>query len=132
MTAVLLKAGHKVCIVTNASEQPFSSVLPPSSSLSSSSSSIKTTMQEDKNYATFRKANIDAGIVQPKAYDVDRQATFDCLKEFMLSRDERLKEEIEWLKEEKIEVVLSDATFLGWLVLIDPRYIFSSSNLVDF
>lgn len=110
---MLLKAGHKVCIVTNASKQPFSSVLAPSSSLSSSST-LKTTKKDDKNYATFRKANVDAGIIQPKAYDVDRQATFDCLKEFMLIRNERLKEEIEWLKEEKIEVVLSDATFLGW------------------
>lgn len=32
----------------------------------------------------------------------------------MSIREVRLKEEIEWLKEENVDVVLSDATFLGW------------------
>lgn len=57
---------------------------------------------------------MDAGIVQPKAYDVDRQKTLEVLQKFMDQRKATLEEEIKWLKEEKMDAVLSDATFLGW------------------
>lgn len=57
---------------------------------------------------------MDAGIVQPKAYDVDRQKTLEVLQKFMDQRKATLEEEIKWLKEKKMDAVLSDATFLGW------------------
>jgi hypothetical protein len=57
---------------------------------------------------------VDAGIVQPKAYDVDRRATYEVLKAFMDGKEETIREEVEWLKEEGVQCVLSDATFLGW------------------
>ena len=60
---------------------------------------------------------MDAGIVQPKAYDVDRRATFDILNDFMGKRDDTLNEEVAWLQSQSVDAVLSDATFLGWSVL---------------
>jgi L-arabinokinase len=65
-------------------------------------------------FAQYRNRNVDAGIVQPKAYDVDRQKTLEGLQGFLYERDTTLKEEVKWLKSEKIDAVLSDATFLGW------------------
>ena len=111
LTTTLLTAGHSVYIVTNAPPQPFSAVLPPAagSALVSASPALP-------EYATYRKASVDAGIVQPKAYDVDRKATYEVLKAFMHEREQRLVEEEAWLRSTGIEVVLSDATFLGWYV----------------
>lgn len=105
----LLAAGHSVALVTNAPTTPFSAVLPPSSAPEGA-----IPPADLPNYATYRKRNVDAGIVQPKAYDVDREATYEVLKSFLEAREETLKEEVEWLKQEGVECVLSDATFLGW------------------
>ncbi|KAK4694077.1 hypothetical protein P7C70_g8805, partial [Phenoliferia sp. Uapishka_3] len=95
LTTCLLSHGHTVTIITNAPETPFSAVLPHAN-------------------CTYRHADIDAGIVQPKAYDVAREATVEVLKAFMSKREERLGIEEEWLKSNGVECVLSDATFLGW------------------
>ncbi|KAK4046895.1 hypothetical protein OIO90_006403 [Microbotryomycetes sp. JL221] len=126
LTSSLLEVGHHVAIVTNAPTTPFSAVLDPttSSSLdvtsstrsqeaSPCSSTSKGPSTSATHYATYRKRNVDAGIVQPKAYDVDRQATFNVLNEFIDAREETLREEVTWLKSEKIDAVLSDSTFLG-------------------
>lgn len=88
-----------VVLVTNAPETPFSAVLPHAN-------------------CTYRHAEIDAGIVQPKAYDVARQGTVDVLTEFLGKRDAQLAVEKAWLEQQGIECVLSDATFLGWYVLL--------------
>lgn len=64
--------------------------------------------------AAYRHAEIDAGIVQPKAYDVARQETVDGLKRFLGKREERVKVEAEWLKEIGADAVLVDAPFLPW------------------
>ena len=82
-------------IITNAPETPFSAVLP-------------------HQRCTYRHADVDAGIVQPKAYDVAREATVEVLKSFMEKREGRLQEEEAWLRANGVECVLSDATFLGW------------------
>jgi hypothetical protein len=64
--------------------------------------------------ASYRHAEIDAGIVQPKAYDVARRKTIDGLKRFLEKREEKLDKEVEWLKEIKADAVLVDAPFLPW------------------
>lgn len=61
---------------------------------------------------SYRNADVDAGVVQPKAYDVDRQATYDALRGFIDRREARLKEETKWLRKEDVDCVLVDATFL--------------------
>ncbi|GAA5929500.1 uncharacterized protein JCM15063_004167 [Sporobolomyces koalae] len=113
LSTELLQHGHSVTIVTNAPPLPFASILPrsalPPSSIPESVANAPTLSQ----YAQYRNRNVDAGIVQPKAYDVDRQQTLGVLKQFMAQRDATLKEEIEWLKAQRIDAVLSDATFLG-------------------
>lgn len=111
----LLRAGHSVTVVTNAPELPFAAILPPSAVPSDANPG--PAFDSLPQYATYRKRNVDAGIVQPKAYDVDRRATYDVLKTFLDGREETLKEEVAWLKEGKFDAVLSDATFLGWCVL---------------
>lgn len=105
-----MAAGHDVAIVTNAPTIPFSAVLEPSlADLADAPATTKLI-----KYATYRKRNVDAGIVQPKAYDVARRATFEVLNGFIEQREQTLREEIDWLKQENIDCVLSDATFLGW------------------
>ncbi|KAM0791885.1 hypothetical protein ACM66B_004140 [Microbotryomycetes sp. NB124-2] len=111
LTVSLLKAGHDVAIVTNAPTTPFIAVLEPSTL--STTASTSEPVQSLPRYATYRKRNVDAGIVQPKAYDVDRQATFDVLNSFIEQRDETLVQEVAWLKQQHIDAVLSDSTFLG-------------------
>lgn len=112
LTTSLLAAGHSVSIVTNAPTIPFAAVLPPST-LPSPDLAAPPPVQLPR-YATYRKRNVDAGIVQPKAYDVDRKATYEVLKAFMEGREQTIKDEVEWLKSEGVQCVLSDATFLGW------------------
>lgn len=111
----LLQHGHSITIVTNAPPLPFASILSPSllppSSIPDSVASSNDHLIE---FAQYRNRNVDAGIVQPKAYDVDRQKTLEGLQGFLYERDTTLKEEVKWLKSEKIDAVLSDATFLGW------------------
>ncbi|GAA6038314.1 hypothetical protein JCM8097_003939 [Rhodosporidiobolus ruineniae] len=111
----LLQAGHEVTVVTNAPELPFAAILPPSA-LPSEDAKLANpgpTSAPLRKYASYRKRNVDAGMVQPKAYDVDRQATYDVLKRFLDGREETLREEVVWLKEGGFDAVLSDATFLG-------------------
>lgn len=99
---------------------PFSAVLEPSVQPSPDlvkpvlEATARVTATTVRKYATYRKRNVDAGIVQPKAYDVARRATFELLNSFMDQREQTLHEEVQWLKEQKIDCVLSDATFLGW------------------
>ncbi|GJN93587.1 hypothetical protein Rhopal_006644-T1 [Rhodotorula paludigena] len=111
----LLRAGHAVTVVTNAPEIPFASIL-PSATLPTDVRDVANpgpTAEPLPQYAQYRKRNVDAGIVQPKAYDVDRRATYDVLKRFLDVREQTLEEEVAWLKEAGVEAVLSDATFLG-------------------
>ncbi|GAA6054431.1 hypothetical protein JCM3770_007213 [Rhodotorula araucariae] len=111
----LLRAGHAVTIVTNAPEIPFASILPPTA-LPPAARDIANAGPETAplpRYAHYRKRDVDAGIVQPKAYDVDRKATCDVLERFLKGRERTLAEEVAWLKEAGIDAVLSDATFLG-------------------
>lgn len=120
MSLELLRAGHAVTVVTNAPEIPFASILPPAT-LPTDVRDVANpgpTAEPLPNHAQYRKRNVDAGIVQPKAYDVDRQATYDVLKRFLDAREQTLEEEVAWLKEAGIEAVLSDATFLGWCALL--------------
>ncbi|GAA5821760.1 hypothetical protein JCM11251_001009 [Rhodosporidiobolus azoricus] len=115
VSAELLRAGHPVTVVTNAPELPFAAVLPPSA-LSSTDRDLANPGPKTAplpRYASYRKRNVDAGIVQPKAYDVDRKATYEVLKQFIDAREETLKEEVAWLKDAGVDAVLSDATFLG-------------------
>lgn len=119
VTEALLAGGHQVCIVTNAPERIFASVVLAG--------------------AEYRNAEIDAGISQPKAYDVDRRKTLDGLKSFLQQRTSKIATEQAWcacrlcsfedrnadlsitlcfsrLKENHIQAVISDAPFLAWYV----------------
>ncbi|GBB95817.1 hypothetical protein RclHR1_02620008 [Rhizophagus clarus] len=62
--------------------------------------------------AKYRNAPIDAGVKQPRAYTVDRQETIDDLIKFLDNKPIMLKKEIQWLKDVKADIVLSDAPFL--------------------
>lgn len=114
LSTELLQHGHSITIVTNAPPLPFASILPPSALPPSSIPESVANAPKLAQYAQYRNRNVDAGIVQPKAYDVDRQKTLEVLQKFMNQRNGTLEIEIEWLKEEKMDAVLSDATFLGW------------------
>lgn len=76
VTEALLEAGHEVYIVTNAAERIFNSVV--------------------KAGAQYRNAQIDAGISQPKAYDVDRRKTLEGLKSFLDQRSTKIATEVQW------------------------------------
>lgn len=104
VTTALLAGGHKVTIVTNAPPGPFTAVLDPSPS----------NEHLNGNYASYRKRDVDPGMVQPKAYDVAREATVDLLTTFLARRDQTITEEVQWIKGNQVQAVLSDATFLGW------------------
>lgn len=62
--------------------------------------------------AQYRHALIDAGVQQPLPYTVDRERTIKDLTEFLEKREEMLEIEVNWLKEVKADIVLSDAPFL--------------------
>jgi len=64
--------------------------------------------------AQYRHALIDAGVQQPLPYTVDRERTIKDLTEFLEKREEMLEIEVNWLKEVKADIVLSDAPFLPW------------------
>lgn len=120
VTLELLEAGHDVTLVTSAPEIPFASILAPTSLPATVARQLATTpggpspAKKLRAYAQYRKKNVDAGMVQPKAYDVDRRATCDVLIDFLSQREQIFEEEVAWLKEERMDAVLSDATFLGW------------------
>ncbi|EKM78647.1 hypothetical protein AGABI1DRAFT_128934 [Agaricus bisporus var. burnettii JB137-S8] len=65
--------------------------------------------------ALYRFAEIDPVIVQPLAYRVDRQKSFQVLQEFLAKKDVMLDRERAWLRETGANCVLSDAAFLGCL-----------------
>ncbi|KAF9425569.1 hypothetical protein BGZ76_003178 [Entomortierella beljakovae] len=62
--------------------------------------------------AIYRNAKVDAGVVQPVAYYVDRQKTIDGCKEFLSKRDELIQREVSWLAQVGVDCVLADAPFL--------------------
>lgn len=107
ITAALLPH-YTVHIVTSAPPHPFQAVLEPTASSPTPSTS------QPRRYATYRYAEIDAQVVQPLAYEVDRKATYIRLKSFLEEREEKLAVEVAWLQENGFTCVLSDATFLGW------------------
>lgn len=96
VTLQLLLRGHSVIIVSNAPSHIFTGAI--------------------EKGATYRNAAIDAGIVQPKAYTVDRRQTLDGLNRFLESREAKLQEECAFLREATIDVILVDAPFLPWFV----------------
>ncbi|TFY54785.1 hypothetical protein EVG20_g9568 [Dentipellis fragilis] len=63
--------------------------------------------------ALYRYANIDPVIVQPLAYRVDRQKSVQVLQEFLEQKDTKISQEVQWLRDTKIDCVLSDAAFLA-------------------
>lgn len=62
--------------------------------------------------AIYRHADIDAGVVQPLPYTVDRHQTIKNLKSFLDRRPTTLLNEIEWLKQVSADCVICDAPFL--------------------
>ncbi|KAF9178757.1 hypothetical protein BGZ51_007522, partial [Haplosporangium sp. Z 767] len=64
--------------------------------------------------AIYRNAKVDAGVVQPLAYSVDRQKTIEGVKGFLARRDEMIQHEIAWLAQVGANCVLADAPFLPW------------------
>ncbi|TFK28152.1 hypothetical protein FA15DRAFT_612610 [Coprinopsis marcescibilis] len=66
-----------------------------------------------KRGAFYRYAEIDPVIVQPLAYEIDRQRSLAVLKSFLSKKDLLLQREKRWLQELGATAVLSDAAFLG-------------------
>ncbi|KAF9934275.1 hypothetical protein FBU30_002693 [Linnemannia zychae] len=62
--------------------------------------------------AKYRNAKVDAGVVQPLAYSVDRQKTIEGVKSFLARRDDTLQNEVAWLAQVGADCVLADAPFL--------------------
>ncbi|KAG0380030.1 hypothetical protein BGX24_010540 [Mortierella sp. AD032] len=62
--------------------------------------------------AKYRNAKVDAGVVQPLAYSVDRQKTIEGVKSFLSRREELLQTEMSWLAQVGADCVLADAPFL--------------------
>lgn len=96
LTHELLHRSHRVHICTNAPQHVFNTIISAG--------------------ASYRHAEIDAGIVQPKAYDVARRETIEGLEAFLDVRHIRIQQETEWLKKIGADAVLVDAPFLPWLV----------------
>ncbi|KAI8391616.1 uncharacterized protein BYT42DRAFT_642052 [Radiomyces spectabilis] len=87
-----LPARHRVYVVSNASSFIFRDII----SLG----------------AIYRQADIDAGVVQPLAYTVDRDQTIANLRKFLKRRPATLNHEIEWLHSVGADGVVCDAPFL--------------------
>ncbi|KAG0239458.1 hypothetical protein BGW41_007640 [Actinomortierella wolfii] len=62
--------------------------------------------------AIYRNAKVDAGVIQPLAYSIDRQKTIEGCKSFLSRRDEMIKTEVAWLDQVNADCVLADAPFL--------------------
>ncbi|KAF9986817.1 hypothetical protein BGZ75_001364 [Mortierella antarctica] len=62
--------------------------------------------------AVYRNAKVDAGVVQPLAYSVDREKTIEGVKTFLARREEMIQLEMTWLAEVEADCVLADAPFL--------------------
>lgn len=62
--------------------------------------------------AIYRNAKVDAGVVQPLAYSVDRQKTIEGCKNFLSRREEMIQTEVSWMAQVGVDCVLADAPFL--------------------
>ncbi|KAF9286096.1 hypothetical protein BGZ68_003257 [Mortierella alpina] len=62
--------------------------------------------------AIYRNAKVDAGVVQPLAYSVDREKTIEGVKSFLARREEMIQLEVTWLAQVEADCVLADAPFL--------------------
>ncbi|KAF8270545.1 hypothetical protein EI94DRAFT_1777831 [Lactarius quietus] len=71
--------------------------------------------------AIYRNAEIDPVILQPLAYHVDRQKSIHVLKRFLDKKEQKVKEESQWLRDIKADCVLSDAAFLAFLAANNTR-----------
>ena len=49
---------------------------------------------------------------------VDRKRSLEVLRDFIGNRDQKLAEEATWMRDERIDCVLSDAVFLAWCVTL--------------
>jgi hypothetical protein len=94
MDILNLPARHKVHVISTATDFIFQGVI--------------------QLGAMYRHADIDAGVVQPLPYTVDRDQTIKNLTTFLERRPATLIKEMEWLKEVKADCVICDAPFLPW------------------
>jgi hypothetical protein len=94
MDILNLPAHHKVYVISTATDFIFQGVI--------------------KLGAIYRFADIDAGVVQPLPYTVDRDQTIKNLRLFLDRRPAALKQEIDWLKYVGADCVICDAPFLPW------------------
>ncbi|KAF9356013.1 hypothetical protein BGX34_010146 [Mortierella sp. NVP85] len=62
--------------------------------------------------AIYRNAKVDAGVVQPLAYSVDRKKTIEGVRAFLSRRDDMIRHEVSWLEQVGANCVLADAPFL--------------------
>ncbi|POV96322.1 hypothetical protein PSHT_15196 [Puccinia striiformis] len=96
ITAGLISRRHRVSIVSSASESVFEDVV-----------------KDSHAQASYRFAIFEPTVVQPKAYDVDRLATFNNLHTFLShQRQSVIEQEREWLLEQRVDCVIIDAPFL--------------------
>ncbi|POV96381.1 hypothetical protein PSTT_15689 [Puccinia striiformis] len=92
ITAGLISRRHRVSIVSSASE---------------------CRVKDSHAQASYRFAIFEPTVVQPKAYDVDRLATFNNLHTFLShQRQSVIEQEREWLLEQRVDCVIIDAPFL--------------------
>lgn len=89
-----MPGNHKVYVISTASDFIFQGVI--------------------RLGAVYRYADIDAGVIQPLPYTVDRQQTIDKLVSFLDRRPQTLSDEINWLKQVQADCVVCDAPFLPW------------------
>lgn len=61
----------------------------------------------------YRFAEIDPVVVQPLAYRVDRDKSVRVLERFLRHREEKIAQELEWLRSIGAQCVLSDSAFLA-------------------
>lgn len=94
MDILNLPAQHKVYVISTATDFIFQGVI--------------------QLGAIYRHADIDAGVVQPLPYTVDRDQTIKNLRSFLSRRSTTLSNEIDWLKEVNADCVICDAPFLPW------------------
>ncbi|KAI7900341.1 uncharacterized protein BX663DRAFT_563259 [Cokeromyces recurvatus] len=87
-----LPAKHKVYVISTASDFIFQGVIQVG--------------------AMYRHADIDAGVVQPLPYTVDRQQTIKNLKSFLNRRTSIIENEVRWLQSVHADCVICDAPFL--------------------
>lgn len=94
MDILRLPAKHKVHVISTATDFIFQGVI--------------------QLGAIYRHADIDAGVVQPLPYTVDRDQTIKNLRSFLSRRSNTLLNEIDWLKQVNADCVICDAPFLPW------------------